>query len=232
MSETIVRADPSATVVLLREARDPADGLEALLLERNWRLGFYGGTWVFPGGRVEPEDAGIERDGESLYDLGPAKRAAVRETFEETALTIDEEALTLLSHWTTPESFSKRFSTYFFAMKAPPGVARADGVEALSLRYLSSREALKMHAEGALRLPPPTFVTLLELSRFDRIDEALEAFAQREPPRILPRIAQVEGGAISLYPGDAGYDALDPELEGPRHRLVMRGLPFRYERSL
>lgn len=223
-----VEAAPSATVVLLRDG-DGAEGVEALLLERNWRLGFYGGTWVFPGGRVEVEDA---LDGETLYDLAPAKRAAVRETFEETGLHIEEAALTMLSHWTTPTHFSKRFSTYFFVTKAPDEIARADGVEAISLRYLSARAAMRMHAKGALRLPPPTFVTLHELSRFDRVDEALEAIAKKEPPRILPRIVEVEGGAISLYPGDAGYASRDAELEGPRHRLVMCGLPFRYECSL
>lgn len=222
----MIEASPSATVILLREG---SAGLEALLLERNWRLGFYGGSWVFPGGRVEEDDV---RGDEAIDGLAPAKRAAVRETFEETGLRIDEEQLVSLAHWTTPENFSKRFSTYFFIMAAPEGVARADGVEAISLRYLAANEALRMHAKGALRLPPPTFVTLHELSHFERIDEALAAFSRRQPPRILPRIVEVEGGAISLYPGDAGYDSLDPDSEGPRHRLVMRGLPFRFERSL
>lgn len=221
----MIEAAPSATVILLREG---AAGLEALLLERNWRLGFYGGSWVFPGGRVEEEDA---RSDEALDDLLPAKRAAVRETFEETGLRIDEDELVFFSHWTTPINFSKRFSTYFFVMRAPEGIARADGVEAISLRYLAAGEALLMHARGALRLPPPTFVTLTELSRFKRIDEALAAFSRRDPPRILPRIVELEEGAISLYPGDAGYESLDLEREGPRHRLVMRGLPFRYECS-
>lgn len=44
---------PSATVILLRDA---GDSLETLLLRRNSQLAFHGGAWVFPGGRIDPED--------------------------------------------------------------------------------------------------------------------------------------------------------------------------------
>jgi 8-oxo-dGTP pyrophosphatase MutT (NUDIX family) len=46
-------AIPAATVVLLRDA---AGGLETLMLRRNSKLAFAGGAWVFPGGRIDPED--------------------------------------------------------------------------------------------------------------------------------------------------------------------------------
>ena len=44
---------PAATVVLLR---DTSDGIETLLLRRNTAVEFAGGLWVFPGGRIDPED--------------------------------------------------------------------------------------------------------------------------------------------------------------------------------
>ena len=44
---------PAATVALLREGNA---GLEVLLVLRNPELRFMGGTWVFPGGRTDPED--------------------------------------------------------------------------------------------------------------------------------------------------------------------------------
>ena len=44
----------AATVILLR---DGADGLETLMLRRNSKLAFVGGMWVFPGGRVDAQDA-------------------------------------------------------------------------------------------------------------------------------------------------------------------------------
>ena len=48
---------PAATVVLLRER---AGTLEALLMRRRSTLGFLGGMWVFPGGRMEATDASPE----------------------------------------------------------------------------------------------------------------------------------------------------------------------------
>src|SRR5215203_5955576 len=44
----------AATVALLRDGRD---GLEAYLQLRPARMGFAGGLWVFPGGRVDEADA-------------------------------------------------------------------------------------------------------------------------------------------------------------------------------
>ena len=46
-------AMPAATVVLLR---DTPDGVETLMLRRDTELAFAGGAWVFPGGRIDPED--------------------------------------------------------------------------------------------------------------------------------------------------------------------------------
>jgi 8-oxo-dGTP pyrophosphatase MutT (NUDIX family) len=48
-----VDAAPAATVALLR---DGAQGLEVLLGRRSSRLAFHGGAWVFPGGKIDPED--------------------------------------------------------------------------------------------------------------------------------------------------------------------------------
>jgi hypothetical protein len=41
----------------------------------------------------------------------------------------------------------------------------------------------------------------------------------------------VEGGAVALYHGDAGYDDTDPDRPGGRHRLWMLDRGWRYERD-
>ena len=46
-------ADPAATVLLLR---DGARGVEVYLQRRQRRLGFAGGLWAYPGGRVDDAD--------------------------------------------------------------------------------------------------------------------------------------------------------------------------------
>jgi 8-oxo-dGTP pyrophosphatase MutT (NUDIX family) len=91
---------PSASVVLLR---DGAAGLEVFLLKRHGLSDVLGGAYVFPGGKVDPEDAGwldrIDADPRDLHarlgepELGEAEAAAtyvaaVREVFEETGVLI------------------------------------------------------------------------------------------------------------------------------------------------
>jgi 8-oxo-dGTP pyrophosphatase MutT (NUDIX family) len=91
---------PAATVVLLRDGRD---GLEAYLQRRPMGMGFAGGLWVFPGGRVDEADrdpaveatwAGpspAEWAGRLGMDLTEARGhvvAACRETLEEAGLLL------------------------------------------------------------------------------------------------------------------------------------------------
>jgi len=91
---------PAATVVLLRDGRD---GLEAYLQRRPARMGFAGGLWVFPGGRVDgvDEDPAVDAiwDGPSpaewaeLMGLAVDEArghvvAACRETLEEAGLLL------------------------------------------------------------------------------------------------------------------------------------------------
>ena len=70
---------PAATIMLLRES----DGrIEVLMLRRNRQLKAFAGAWVFPGGRVDADDA-PEQD-----EITRAKAAAIRETQEEAGLDI------------------------------------------------------------------------------------------------------------------------------------------------
>ena len=89
---------PSATVVLLRDA---ADGLEVFLLRRHGQSDVLGGAYVFPGGKVDAEDADwadrLDLAPDELHallgepELTPLQAAglfvtAIREVFEETGL--------------------------------------------------------------------------------------------------------------------------------------------------
>lgn len=88
----------SATVMLLRDG--PA-GLEVFLLRRHGKSSVLGGVYVFPGGKLDPEDAGwagrLDRTPEQLHamlgepELRPDEAAAlfvaaIREVFEETGV--------------------------------------------------------------------------------------------------------------------------------------------------
>ena len=74
-------------------------------------------------------------------------------------------------------------------------------------------------------------MTVSWLAPHERAADAVRALAAAPFITFHPRIHRSAEGAVMLYPGDAGYDANDPTLPGPRHRIV--GLPggWRYERS-
>jgi 8-oxo-dGTP pyrophosphatase MutT (NUDIX family) len=222
MSERVA-IQPSATVVLLREA--PA-GFEMLLLQRASKLAFHGGAWVFPGGRIDPVDYRS-----CPGDIGAAaQHAAVRETCEEAGLGIDADSLIEFARWTTPEGMPRRFITWFF-VAAADGEVRVDGGEIEDHRWLRPAQALEEREAGSLELPPPTFVTTTLLSAFPDAASALDGFAAHGLREYVPRVARLEEGACCLYQGDAGYADTDPSRPGPRHRLWMRPNGWRYERS-
>jgi 8-oxo-dGTP pyrophosphatase MutT (NUDIX family) len=100
MSEQADPIRPAASIVLLR---DGPTGLEVFLLRRHGEAQVLGGAYVFPGGKVDPEDAQpaaldiLGTPAAQLHEtLGEPERqpaeaaaiwmAALRETFEETGV--------------------------------------------------------------------------------------------------------------------------------------------------
>jgi len=221
----LVPALPAATVVLLR---DGARGLEILYLRRNTAVDFHGGAWVFPGGRVDPEDfaAGAPED-----VTAAARCAAVREAREEAGLVLRADALVHFAHWTTSQGAPKRFSTWFFAGRAGDDAVRVDGGEISDARWLRPEEALAQQRAREMELPAPTFVTSLGLAPFADAKSVLAAWTARPPEPFLPRIHPHADGRISLYQQDAAYAGGDLDTPGPRHRLWMVRSGWRYDRS-
>lgn len=176
-----IKPVPAATVVLLREAAETQQ-LEALLLLRNSKLAFHGGHWVFPGGRIDPGD----------FDLGggleyqAAKRAAVRETFEETGIEIDESDLVHTAHWTTPPNLPRRFCTWFFVCTLRDSVpVNVDFAEILDHRWLTPSAALQAADNANFVLPRPTLVTLKDIEPY-KTRSALDAYLAQGKIRVFP----------------------------------------------
>lgn len=83
----MIEATPAATLILLR---DVTAGFELFMVERARSMNFAGGAMVFPGGKVDAQDALVAADARLLTDPaaaeladGAARIAAIRETFEE-----------------------------------------------------------------------------------------------------------------------------------------------------
>jgi 8-oxo-dGTP pyrophosphatase MutT (NUDIX family) len=223
--EVEVPTIPAATVVPLR---DGPDGVETLMLRRSSRLAFAGGMWVWPGGRVDELDHVPERPD----DLeAAARRAAVREAREESGLLLDERELIWFAHWTPPPVRMRRFATWFFATRCPDSDVAVDGGEIEEHRWITPAEALARRNALEIELAPPTWITLEQLRPFRTVSEALQALSSRPAEHFATRFARVDGGAVALYHGDAGYETSDATAPGPRHRLWMLDSGWRYERD-
>ena len=207
----------AATVIV---GRDSADGMSILMMRRSSKIAF-GGMWVFPGGKVDADDY----DPAAPKDLiGASARAGVREAKEEGDLDLVVTALVPYSHWSPPPEAPRRFLTWFFIVSAPSGPAgdvTIDETEITEHAWLTPRDALDHHRASEIELAPPTYVTLCDLADFSSIDDALDRARRREPVRFVTHMVMSEDGPIAMWRGDAGYEARDPTVPGPRHRVVM-----------
>lgn len=207
----VVAATPrlASTIVLLRDA---ASGPEVWLQERSRAVGFMPSAWVFPGGRVDPED---DDGGVSPDDRVPRVfwTAGVRELAEEANVVLVVDDLRPYARWITPAAEPRRFDTLFFVARVPEGVEpRIDGVEASRGGWFGIPDALARIESGTLPASPPTLRTLWELREATTVQAVLDA-----PRRIIPCCPayhiEPDGTHFVLLPGDPDHpssDAVDP----------------------
>lgn len=227
-AEPGAEAIPAATVVLLR---DGVAGVETLVLQRNSKLAF-GGMWVFPGGRVDPGDRLEDETTDPVAAiLHAARNAAVREAAEEAGLVVEVDALSVYAHWSPPKIAPKRFTTWFFVARAPPGDVVIDGGEIHEHAWVRPADGIVRRDAGEIELAPPTWVTLHDLAQFATVDDALATIDRREPELFETRIGTVDEAIVAMWHGDAGYETGDPDAPGSRHRLRMADDGWTYGRS-
>lgn len=215
----------AATIMLAREKEGT---LEVLLLKRNKALAFAAGLWVFPGGKIEPEEKEAAAD-----DLAAARLAAVRETMEEANIAIDKESLTFFSHWTTPKVEPRRYATWFFFGDVTGRVldVKVDDSEIKKHQWVNPQEALDKVKTGDLAMMPPTYISLQLIRKCKTIAAAKAKLTETDPIIILPVLQLEKGKMVCMYKGDAGYETGDADTVGPRHRLIanMRNGDFVFE---
>ena len=219
-------AIPAATVILLK---DTDDGIQTLMLHRTSKVHF-GGMWVFPGGRIDPEDYGDDPD-----DVDQAARAAAaRETMEEASLSIAPDQFVWFAHWTPPASVPKRYATWFFATSVEGDHdVNVDGQEIAAHEWIAPSSALERHSKGEIDLAPPTWVTLYHVMQYEKVSDVLKVFADNPHRVYVTHIGKrADGVRVAMWDGDAGYEATDADAEGLRHRLTMAEGGFEFETDI
>lgn len=212
----------------MRPSTEASGAPEILLLQRAAGLAFFAGAWVFPGGRIDPED------GDPADFIACGKQAALRELDEEAGIRVETSSLTLISRWLTPPGQPRRFDTlHFIAQALPDQSVTIQAAEVAAYRWINAGQALQLHARGELELPPPTYVTLFALEPMRTIEQARVELGKL-PMHYIPRPQRSDEGLIYLYAEDAGYETGDLDAPGARHRLYVPkgkgGQSWRYER--
>ncbi len=212
---------PAATVIVLRPSQDLP---EILLLHRHPDLTVQGNVWVFPGGRLEPDD------GPSDGTLRAMRACAVREAHEEAGLRLMPEELQPMSRWITPEALPKRFDTWFFiAVTDPSTPVCIDQREIVDYRWYTARAALEAHHAGRIVVSPPGFVLLSQLAEMGSLGRIRARVGAAPPPCYRPRLFHLPDGACIVYDQDAAYESGDLIASGIRDRLWMCADGWRYE---
>ncbi|HEX8854098.1 MAG TPA: NUDIX hydrolase [Thermoleophilaceae bacterium] len=188
----VTKAREAASVIVLR---DSEAGPEVLLVQRNPEARFMGGAWVFPGGALGKEDAGLEQ-------------TALRELDEEAGIALGDSSLLVpFSRWITPAQVKVRFDTLFYVTEAPDGAEPVcDGKECVDLRWIRPADALDAGRRGDLMLVFPTIKHLEQLAAFESVAHALEVARSRTVEPVQPRVVVNESSAQVLLPGEPGYD--------------------------
>ncbi|MCP3987480.1 MAG: NUDIX hydrolase, partial [Actinomycetia bacterium] len=140
----------------------------------------------------------------------------------------DPGGLITLSHWTTPLGRNRRFATWFFAVAAPEGEVVIDDGEIRAFEWHTIDDAVGGCEAGEIMLAGPTYVSLLRLSVFTTVDEALDGVAARADELFLPRLVRRGDDTFSIYQDDPAYESGDMTAVGPRHRMEMLAAGYRY----
>jgi len=128
-------------------------------------------------------------------------------------------------HWITPEIEKYRYDTWFFMCllnEIPSGVT-SDHLETSEYRWLSPADALDKFASCEIILPPPTWITLLNLAKHSTF-ASLTAFTKqkREIYTNLPNPTLADDGTITMrLPPDQHYQCPEgPAFNAERGNLA------------
>lgn len=206
----------AATVVVMRgggadasaAASTPGGLPEIFMVRRSARSPFMPDTFVFPGGRLDPDDGDPEHATEGHLAF---ERAARRETLEEASIDLEARELRWFDTWLTPSAEGKRryLARFFIArLEAEEGHdAKHDGHETTDGFWSTAQGILDRWREGGVDLPPPTLSVLLGLAAADW-PRVLERDPADLATPILPKVTAAGSELHIVMPHDPDYGGL------------------------
>ncbi len=145
-------------------------------------------------------------------------------------LRLHTEGMVPWTRWITPVSpmvGSRRFDTRFFLAQVPAAQqAEHDRHETTDSVWLQPAAALQAYARGEMEFAPPQLVSLADLARHQRVDDALRSARQAPVPVILPLSIEEGGVRYLCLPGDPQHPVEAPAFPGGPHRLVWQNRRF------
>ena len=128
-------------------------------------------------------------------------------------LVLRTDLLGAWSGWTTPAFEPRRYRTWFFVAVLPEGQRTRDvSTESSSVTWLPASRAVTAVEDGDLVMLPPTWLTCLEVARFDTAADVLAAAEGRRVEMFTPEVVASGGDHVLSTP--ERYAALLAERRG------------------
>lgn len=124
-------------------------------------------------------------------------------------LELQCDRLHYFSHWLTPPTLPRRYSTRFFLAEVPRGqTATHCGGELTDSRWMSAHEMLEAGRAGDVELHFPTVKTLESIARHKSLDALVEwarSCVEWGVTSMVPRIIERDGEKVIVLPGEKDY---------------------------
>jgi len=133
---------------------------------------------------------------------------------EELILPLDR--LHYFSHWITPESLPLRYDVRFFVTEAPEAqVVIHDGVELTEHLWLTPSRALEDYEKGKIGMVLPQIMTLVDVSRFRTVEEAISSAKKRRVHANLTKIRRINDEDVEVMPDGTVFERRPPVYSWP-----------------
>ena len=129
-------------------------------------------------------------------DLIYSKALCWNDFLKDNSLHLDHKKLIYFSYWVTPLYLSRRYTTRFFITEIPvKQEASHCGKELIDSCWITAKEALIARRKKEINIPYPTAITLMQIRRFDCVNEILEWAKNRSilgVPCYFPELTETE----------------------------------------